>query len=192
MTTDSMRVAGARATPLGIVGAIIAALVVIDVLAWLWGQTLGAGLLWWLVPFLGGLVLIAVWAVYLVTWAARRRRFARHLLIIPTIGLLGLAAAFTGLPHEARWAYDEPRLTEAAKAALGDPRPDFDEHDERRIGSQTIYHLAKQGNVVTFFFSGGSFSVETFEYRPDGSVPEFVSEVRGRRLSDHWWLVMID
>lgn len=192
METDTAQDRRRRATPLGIFGGVLAALVVIEVLAWLWGQTLGADLMWWLGAFFGGLALIAVWLVYLITWTVRRRRFAWHLLIIPTVGLLGLAAAFTGLPHKARWAYDEPRLTEAAKAILSDPRTEFYEHGDRRIGSQSIYHTEKRGNMVEFSFFGGSFSVTSFEYRPDGSTPESGSEVRFRRLSDGWWLVSVD
>ncbi len=192
MQADSAPRQARRVTPLGVVGAVLAVLVVIGVLAWLWGHTLGADLMWWLVPFLGGVALVVLWLGYLVLWAARRRRFAWHLLVIPAIGLLGLTAAFTGLPHKARWAYDEPRLTAAAKAVIADPRAEFYEHGDRRIGSQTIYHVDKKGDVVTFSFFGGSFSVDTLEYRPDGSAPEFGGEVRGRRLSNDWWFVQID
>lgn len=169
METDSAQGQGRRPTPLDIFGGVLAVLIVIEVLAWQWGQTLGADLMWWLGAFFGGLALIVIWIGYLITWAVRRRRFAWHLLIIPVVGLLGLAAAFTGLPHKARWAYDEPRLTEAAKAILADPRTEFYENGDRRIGSQSIYHTEKKGNMVEFSFFGGSFSVTTFEYRPDGS-----------------------
>ncbi|MET9329268.1 hypothetical protein [Tsukamurella sp. NPDC003166] len=107
------------------------------------------------------------------------------MLIIPVVGLLGLAAAFTGLPHKARWAYDEPHLTEAAKAILADPRAAFYEHGDRRIGSQKIYHTERRDNMVEFSFFGGGFSVTTFECRPDRSTPESGSEVRFSRLSDY-------
>ncbi|TWS24192.1 hypothetical protein FK268_11325 [Tsukamurella sputi] len=136
-------------------GTILALLVAIEVLAWLWAHTLGADLLWSVTTLLLGVVLIVVWLVYLVTWAARRRRFAWHLLIIPTIGLLGLAVAFTGLPQKARWSYDEPRLTAAARAALADPRGVFRDQGDRRIGTQAVAAIAKAGGVVTFSVPGG-------------------------------------
>lgn len=156
------------------------------------GHTVGAHLLWLATTLLAGFVLIVVWLIYLATWAARRKRFAWHLLIIPAIGLFGLAAVVTGLPHKARWSYDEPRLTAAARAVLADPRPEFSEHGNRRIGSQEVYGTDKADGVVTFSIFGGGFSVTTLEYRPDGSAPEFGGEVRGEKLSDDWWLVLID
>lgn len=192
MDADSGQPRVRRPTPLGVVGAVLAVLVAIEVLAWLWGQTLGADLMWWLFPFLGGIALVLAWFVYLATWVARRKRFAWHLLIIPAIGMLGIAAAVMGLPAAARWAYDEPRLTAAAQAALADPRPEFHDSGDRRIGTQEVYATDKVAGVVTFSIFGGSFSVTTLEYRPDGSTPEFGGEVRGEPLSDDWWLVLID
>lgn len=192
MDADSGQVVARRATPLGVVGAVLAVLVVVEVLAWLWGQTVGTDMLWQAFSLLVGGVLVVVWLIYLVTWAARRKRFAWHLLIIPAIGLLGIAAAVTGLPQKARWSYDEPRLTAAAHATLADPRAEFHAYGKRRIGSQEVYGTDKVDGVVTFSVSGGGFSVMTLEYRPDGSTPEFGGEVRGERLSDDWWLVLID
>ncbi|WP_238219503.1 hypothetical protein [Tsukamurella pulmonis] len=192
MDADPGQSAARRVTPLGVVGAVVAVLVAIEVLAWLWGQTVGTNILWQAFSLLVGGVLVVVWLVYLVTWVIRRRRFAWHLLIVPVIGVLGLAAAFTGLPQKARWSYDEPRLTSAARAVLADPRPEFSEHGNRRIGSQEVYGTDKAGGVVTFSILGGGFSVMTLEYRPDGSSPTFGGEVRGEKLSDDWWLVLID
>ncbi|RDH09682.1 hypothetical protein DVB88_22235, partial [Tsukamurella pulmonis] len=72
-------------TPLGVVGAVLAVLVAIEVLAWLWGHTVGAEFGWFAGTLLTGFVLIVMWLVYLVTWVIRRRRFAWHLLIVPVI-----------------------------------------------------------------------------------------------------------
>ena len=179
-------------TPLGVVGAVLAVLVAIEVLAWLWGQTVGADMLWQAFSLLVGGVLVVVWLIYLVTWAARRKRFAWHLLIIPAIGLLGIAAAFTGLPHKARWAYDEPRLTAAAQTALADPRTEFHDSDDRRIGTQEVYATDKVDGVVTFSVLGGGFSITMLQYRPDGSSPDRCGTNRCRSLSDDWWRVLVD
>ncbi|MCA0157689.1 hypothetical protein LB823_15960 [Tsukamurella sp. M9C] len=192
MDADSGQVVARRATPLGVVGAVLAVLVVVEVLAWLWGQTVGTDLLWQAFSLLVGGVLVVVWLIYLATWAARRKRFAWHLLIIPAIGLLGIAAAFTGLPHKARWAYDEPRLTAAAQTVLADPRTEFYDHGDRRIGTQEVYNTAKVDGVVTFSIFGGGFSITTLEYRPDGSSPDRCGTNRCRHLSDDWWRVLVD
>ncbi|MCA4995066.1 hypothetical protein HWD35_10120 [Tsukamurella tyrosinosolvens] len=193
MGADSGQIVARRATPLGVVGAVLAVLVAIEVLAWLWGQTVGTDLLWQAFSLLAGGVLVVAWLIYLVTWAARRKRFAWHLLTIPAIGLLGIAAAFTGLPHKARWAYDEPRLTAAAQTALADPRTEFNDPSDRRIGSQDVYSTSRSGGAVTFAVHGGGFmTITTLVFRPDGSRPERCAETWCRRLSDDWWLVLID
>lgn len=189
---DSGQPRARRVTPLGVVGAVLAVLVAIEVLAWLWGLTVGAEFMWLPVTLFVGFVLIVAWIVYLAAWERRRKRFSWHLLIIPAIGLFGIAAAVTGLPQKARWSYDEPRLTAAARATLADPRAEFHEYGKRRIGSQEVYGTDKVDGVVTFSIFGGGFSVTTLEYRPDGSAPEFGGEVRGEKLSDDWWLVLID
>ncbi|NMD55737.1 MULTISPECIES: hypothetical protein [Tsukamurella] len=192
MDADSGQSSVRRPTPLDVVGAVLAVLVAIEVLAWLWGQTLGTDMLWQAFSLLSGSVLVVAWLIYLVIWVARRKRYARHLLVIPVIGLLALAVAFTGLPQKARWSYDEPRLTAAARAVLADPRTEFHDSGDQRIGTQEVYATDKTGGVVTFSIFGGGFSVTTLEYRPDGSAPEFGGELRSEKLSDDWWLVMID
>lgn len=181
-----------NATPLGVFGTVLTVFVMIEALAWLWSHTMGAGIGWFLVSFFGGVALVILWLIYLAVWTRRQRRFAWHLLIIPTVGLLGLAAGITGLPHKARWAYDEPRFTAAAQEALSDTRTEFHDSVDRRIGSQTVYGIDRNDGAVTFSYFSGSFSVTTLEYRPDGSTPEFGGEVRGEHLSGPWWSVMID
>ncbi|KXP00014.1 hypothetical protein [Tsukamurella pseudospumae] len=185
---------GQGATALGTFGAILAGLVVIEVLAWLWAQTIGAGFGWSVLTLLVGVALVVAWLAYLVTWAFRRKRFAWHLLIIPTIGLLGLGAAFSGLPQKARWAYDEPRLTVAAREAIADPRAEFHDQNDRTIGTQEVSSTSKVDGVVTFrlFSSDGFFSMTTLQYRPDGSSPDRCGTNRCQSLSDGWWRVLVD
>lgn len=185
---------GQGVTALGTLGGILAGLVAIEVLAWLWAQTVGADFGWSVLTLLVGAALVVAWLAYLVTWAIRRRRFASHLLIIPTIGLLGLAAASTGLPQKARWWYDEPRLTAAAQAALADPRAEFHDQGDRTIGTQEVSSTSKADGVVTFhlYGAGGFFSVTTLQYRPDGSFPDRCGTNRCRSLSEDWWRVLVD
>ncbi len=190
MDVDSGPTNRRRATPLGVFGAVLAVLVAIEVAAWLWGHTLGSDFLWFSGTLVTGFVLVVVWLLYLVAWAAFRKRFAWHLLVIPALGLLGLAIAFSGLPQKARWSYDEPRFTTAAQEALADPRSEFSDQRDRRIGTQTVSGTAKAGGVVTFSVAGaGFFSVATLQYRPDGGSPTFDRGARGERLSDGWWVV---
>ncbi|WP_207799564.1 hypothetical protein, partial [Tsukamurella pulmonis] len=82
------------------------------------------------------------------------------------------------------------RLTAAAQAALADPRAEFHDPGDRRIGTQTVSGTEKQGGVVSFSVPGaGFFTITSLEYRPDGSSPTFGDDARGQRLSDDWWLV---
>jgi hypothetical protein len=194
MGADSGQATDQGATALGTVGAVLAGLVAIEVLAWLWGKTIGADFGWSVLSLLVGVALVVAWLVYLVTWAIRRRRFASHLLIIPVIGVLGLAAAFTGLPQKARWAFDQPRLTAAAQAALADPRAEFHDQGDRTIGTQEMTSTNKADGMVTFpLYSGvGFFGMAVLQYRPDGSAPDRCGTNRCRSLSDDWWLVLID
>jgi hypothetical protein len=153
--------------------------------------------LWGRLPFyvltlLVGTVLILVWVIYLAFWAVGRHGFSWRLLVIPTIGALGLAAVLLGVPQDLRWTYDEPRFTRAAEQALADPRPEFYDSTDHRIGTLDVYATAKKDGIITFSFSGGGFSVDELEYRPDGTSPGSGSEVRASRLSDDWWHVLID
>lgn len=182
-----------RPTPLGIFGGVLAVLVVLDVLAWLWSMTLGADIDWGFYAYFGGMALIVLWLGYLVTWVIRRRRYAWHLLVIPVIGLVAVATAVADLPHKLRWAYDEPRLTAAAEAFLADPRTDFYDVTDLRIGSQEIRAVGKADGAIAFHSPNLAFiSIGHFEYRPDGSSPAFGGEIRGNRVDDHWWVVLID
>lgn len=185
--------ASRKATPLGVVGVVLAIAVGIDAVAGLWSLTLGANFMWYLCALMGALALFVLWVTYLVTWVTRRRRWAWHLLVIPLIGVVTIAIAATGLPQKARWSYDEPRLTEAGETFLADSRRNFHDSEVRHIGSQEVYAVEKDDGVITLYCHNIAFiSIGTLEYRPDGSTPALGGEIRVERLSPHWWKVLID
>ena len=170
----------------------LALFILLDVAAFLWAGTFpgdpGLGLL----SFLGGVVLLVAWLVYVVAWARTIRRFAWQLLIIPLIGTIAIGLGMTNAVSEARWNFDEPRLRVAAERMLADPRADVDDYTARSIGTQDVYSASKREGVVRFHIAGPSISTTSLAYHPDGATPTDAVRTRVTHLSGRWWLELSD
>ncbi|TWS20356.1 hypothetical protein FK530_25330, partial [Tsukamurella conjunctivitidis] len=131
-------------------GWILTGLVLIDGVFCLRGTMLGvdeSAAIW---PWFPALILFGLWVSYLVVWFRRSQSLSWRLLPIPLIGVLTLALAFTDTPRRLQWAFDEPRLTTAAQQVLTDPRVDFTEYSDRRIGTLRVHRTTKTGGAVLF------------------------------------------
>ncbi|KXO94408.1 hypothetical protein AXK56_17265 [Tsukamurella pulmonis] len=143
-------------------------------------------------PWMSGVILFGLWVSYLVVWFRRTRTFSWRLLSIPLIGVLALALAFTDTPRRIQWIYDEPRLTAAARQVLADPRIEFSDDGDRRVGTLRVLRTAKAGGAVRFAIppTDTTTGASHLEYRPDGSEPSTGSGSVARRLSAQWWRVI--
>ncbi|GAA1001415.1 hypothetical protein GCM10009551_073460 [Nocardiopsis tropica] len=170
----------------------LALFILLDVAALLWAGTFpgdpGLGVL----SFLGGVVLLVAWLVYLAAWTRTIRRFAWQLLIIPLIGAIAIGLGVTNAVPQARWNYDEPRLRTAAERMLADPRVDLNDYEERTIGTQHVYSANKTGGVVRFHIAGPSISTTSLAYHPEGVTPTNPTRTRVRHIDGRWWLELSD
>ncbi|BDH55210.1 hypothetical protein [Tsukamurella sp. PLM1] len=143
-------------------------------------------------PWVLGVILIVLWLAYLAVWFRRTKRCSWRLLPIPLIGVLALALAVTDTPRRWQWAYDQPRLTTAAQQVLADPRTDFTDHGDRRIGTLRIHRTSKRAGVVAFAIppTDNTTGISHLEYRPDGSEPPSGSVFVVKGLGSDWWHVI--
>lgn len=173
-------------------GWILTSLVLANCAFWLRSTMLGVDDFTETVPWLLGLILFGLWVTYLAVWFRRGMSPSWRLLPIPLAGVLTLALAFTGTPQRLQWAFDEPRLTAAAQQVLTDPRVDFTDQGDRRIGTLRVHRTTKQGGTVAFAIppTDNTTGISRLEYRPDGSRPAGESGTVAHRLSPQWWRVI--
>ncbi|NMD58380.1 MULTISPECIES: hypothetical protein [Tsukamurella] len=145
-----------------------------------------------ILPWLFGLILFGLWVTYLAVCFRRGMSPSWLLLPIPLIGALTIALWVTDTPRRLQWAYDEPRLTAAAQQVLTDPRVDFTDQGDRRIGTLRVHRTTKQGGNVAFAIppTDNTTGISHLEYRPDGSSPAVDSVAVAHRLSPEWWRVI--
>ncbi|MBS4102533.1 hypothetical protein [Tsukamurella paurometabola] len=173
-------------------GWILTGLVLANCAFWLRSTMLGVDDFTETLPWMFGLVLAGLWVSYLVVWFRRTKHSSWRLLPIPVIGALTIALWVTDTPQRLQWAYDEPRLTAAAQQVLADPRVDFTDHGDRRIGTLRIHRTTKQGGNVAFAIppTDSTTGISHLEFRPDGSRPAVDSVAVAHRLSPQWWRVI--
>lgn len=173
-------------------GWILTGLVLVNGIFWLRGSMLGVSEFSATWPWLSGLILFGLWVSYLVVWFRRTKSFSWRLLPIPLIGALTLAIGMTDAPRRLQWAYDEPRLTAAARQVLTDAPIEFFEERDRRIGTLRVHRTSKVDGAVLFAIppTDNTTGISRLEYRPDGSEPAIGSGYVARRLSAQWWHVI--
>lgn len=173
-------------------GWVLTGLVVANCIFWLHCAMLGVDEFTQTLPWILGLILFGLWLSYLVAWFRRMKSISWRLLPIPLIGALTVALWLTDTPRRMQWAYDEPRLTTAAQQVLTDPRGEFTDYGDRRIGTLRVHRTSKRDGTVLFAIppTDTTTGISHLEYRPDGTEPSGGSGFVARRLSTEWWRVI--
>jgi hypothetical protein len=152
--------------------------VAVPSVALLWSHSVpGLKFVVWAAAILVLLCFAGVWALRLLLFALRHRRWDWWFAVAPVAGLLVAASVYSALPLQVRFAASRPAFDRVISELPPPGGGGFYFLGSRQIGSYRIdeaHHV--HGGVIFSEHNGDVFHNAGFAYLPDGPTPGLANE----------------